>query len=622
MSADFTDKLMNLLFCSCLQNKILQKVPLLGNLQSYLRTKNVFGMGIAPRELHLPLMPSVQRLSVRLPMAEEVLANWKQWFEEEKFLLLLTEMAVYLEGLNKSYHISPQERFDRLQVASLYAFPILERLYFANRKKVSLPSRPEDRALTLAGIRVTEALLKGFAYQFDIDFCQFNHRYIHVRHRISLLGVRILEMMYTCWLLQALQYQKMTLQYLTIANKLFYLLYHFETTTEPKNTLSPSGWILPTGLTDFGLGYMPVQSVQDLFIKIQLLARLDVGRLSPEHLHFVLAYLEAGKKEVNLSSTEAPPPTMPMSHLRVDRKESPALPNSPSKPEVFLFDPQPFLNRLHNDLEVSKQAILQPTLQTELQEPLFRLDATDRVLVLEQMLMDVSGQSLPYETPHFKRDPDLHLFISFKTIFGTIQSLRTLGVAAFQESLSFPLTLARSSSVLTNVEDKKEIADFNQWQVGTKTVQGELVLRLTESSSTRPFRIGTLLAFAKAPEYIFTLGMVARIQRTGESAVEFSVRLWTEGCEPMTLFQHLPPDEPLNVLVFQDEQRYFCIHPRHAPNHPMLRTGQTVYLYFQEQSSAFELGSPLYAGPEVVLRELMGSSLIASSFSSFVAKAS
>ncbi|MBF0368128.1 MAG: hypothetical protein HQL52_01620 [Magnetococcales bacterium] len=581
-----------------------------GGVLAPIKKRHIFGIGLPKRDQKITLVWVPGRYKMQLPGAEELSQRWNRQFEAGEMATLLGDIAAYLTKMLKASNLTLEERSNRLKMALLYAFPVMENIYFRYRKKVTIPASDAYSAMLNGAIQAAEALLKGYGNLFDLYYRRPNYRYAKIRDQVPETAFHILELIWLLQHLNGLLYRNLPPVYLGMANKLYFMLRSYESVEERYHHLSSSGLGLETGLAGFSVPHLGTDSFESLYIKIQLWSMLDSQRWSPSDLHFLTAFLESHKNQVRIDPCDGQAPGKGEALIAFGQEIPPVLgQGEPGKKRDYLFSLEAIRNVLEGYLKGGLGEVSGGGNGVTEGEPLFRLHPMERPHLLQGLKRDFSLGSVGIKRPHFRKDPDLHLFFGFMNAYAMIRNRREKGAEKFREESSFHLTLARSSSVLTNVEDKRDLEEINQWQIDPEvTGRGEIQLHLIEGYATRPFRIGTMVAFARPPDYTFSVGYVSRIVREEENLVDFSVRLLSADSQPSLIHRLFEEDEagdPLKIIHFRKGKRMFCLYPRLPGYHPLLRMGETVSIPFNDKHYKFKLGQITYGGPEIMIRELL-----------------
>ena len=608
MAHDLLGKLIDHVAGGVVNNRILLATPLLGKVLAGIKKRNLLGLGLPKRDQTIYLYVANLRYKANLPFSEELTTSWKALFEEGEYNRLVDKIGGYVGSMNIAGNVPQQERFDRLQMASLYLAPILENYYFRFRKQVNPPINAETGATLKAGLKAAETLTKGFAILFDHYYHRSNFRYAKIQHRIPVVAFRILELIWILQHLSALQSRRLSRLYLAMANKLFFMLREHETDGDTKILLTKSNMVLPArGTATFQVNASAGITFQDLYLRVQLWAMADPLRWQPDHLHWLSGLLSARKNALLIAPYEGKPLGRHQRYIAFNQQCPPSLQTPPTAEiPAYVLDPGLFLEELGRNLQEAGKWVENPRHVGKVDPFLCRLNPSDRLRGLQNLHRDFSRDLTDSATDRFRINRDLRLFLTFKSSFTIIQNRYDLDLEAFLKKFQLQLSLARDSSVLMNIEENRDEDELNLWQTDSRiTADGEILFRLVEEDRTRTFRIGTMVSFAKPPEFIFSIGYITRIVRRQDRLMDFSLRLLSRTTQPATIQRYRQDREPQPALLYKEDDRTFCVYHRQSPNHLLLDAGATVFIPVRQTLCPFRLGTSSYSGPEIIVRALL-----------------
>lgn len=601
-ASSWLDKILFWISRNWVENPRFQKVPFFARLAQRLLAQHVLGFGLKPRDRAYRFNVLAPMLKLRLPSGEDLVEAWQHAFTTGETNKLLTEIANYLVVVNKAKNISASERLARLEMAAAYIGPNLEFVYFRFRRHGQIPQHEAQSQLIESCQHATEALIYGLVVLANNDYCQPNYRYAKVRSRFLQVCHWVIELINLLQHLYALQYRQMPHKYLTIADRMFYSLSTYETTQTSLPLQVPSGLNLASGLPEVDTFSRQSATFHEIYLQVKLLAKVDLARWQPSQLHFLTQLFHDYSAWVTVYPYTGE--LKPNQHLFTITKELEILSqkSAPDEQPQFVLDCTSLIQALTNQ-RTHADAVTHSG--QEIPPPWSRCNSWELQQSLNDLLEDFTRNTPIDAHPPVRKDPDLHVFLNFPSVFALMDGHQTMPLARFKDEFQLQLVLSMVSCILSNIEEGQEFDDINLWHVADQpTAQDDLYLRISMGTATKPFKLGSLIGFTRPPDYAFKIGLVVRIVRQESAFVTFAVRILSNTCQAVHVQRHMNIAETLHMLIYRHNQGTFCLYPNTVSYHPVLRQHDVVHIPLKETFKHMTLGAMTYIGPEIIVRKI------------------
>jgi len=434
---------------------------------------------------------------------------------------LLEEAGQILQKLNRRI-LSSNQRKECSDLLTSYIYSIVVLWYEKYQKEEnSLPENNERRNALVASIDTISQLSTSYKLLFR-EYYSTNKKTFKKDSKLAYLyGARALELIRLEQRLRALRYQKLPKVSWQHCNQIFFSLANYNAVDIDYELIGLVGVRKKSDI--LRQGGVPLSNVRKLYLSVQLFGLLDVTTWPTRMFHIPDGYLDMlggdGLKVVADNGEKLKPGFL----LTYYKNEMPPVfkrnDNMPSP--LFQFDYTNLYNILVNDhKEIGKQQFLETFDESKFSRPLTEITESDRVPVIELMIMGLTARERRQKRHASFDDKGLSVYFGFHDVNKLLKDLIAPDQSRVKNSRQFIDTLAMSSALLAEEEKSYMSASWNI----TNFSAGGLLINTEETDFSNPIQIDMLVAFTmpdnkKQP----VLGFVRRLNRPNAKLVEIAV---------------------------------------------------------------------------------------------------
>jgi len=434
---------------------------------------------------------------------------------------LLEESTSVLQKISRIL-LMPEQRKEFSDLLASYIYPIVLLWYEKYQKEEnSLPESNERRNALIASIDAIHQLSTSYKLLFR-EYYSANKKAFKKNNKLAYqYGARSLELIRLEQRLRALRYQKLPKVSWQHCNQIFFSLAHHNAIDIDYELIGLVG--VRKKSDGLRKGGVPILSVRRLYLSIQLFGLLDVTTWPTRMFHIPDGYLDMlggdGLKVIEDNGEKLSPgflitnykSEMPPVFSRSDNVE----------PPLIQFDYTNLYNILVKDhKEIGKQQFLEIFDESKFSRPLAEIKESDRVPVIELMIMGLTARERRQKRHASFDDIGLSVYFGFQDVNKLLKDLIAPDQSEIKNSRQFIDTLAKSSALLAD-EDKSHMSA--SWNI-TNFSAGGLLINTEETDFSNPIQIDMLMAFTMPDNKEQPiLGFVRRLNRPNSKLVEIAV---------------------------------------------------------------------------------------------------
>ena len=434
---------------------------------------------------------------------------------------LLEEASLKLQKINRRILNSNQRKeFSDLITSYIYSIVVLWYEKY-QKEENSLPESHERRNALVASIDAISQLSTSYKLLFR-EYYSENKKIFKKNNKLAYqYGARALELIRLEQRLRALRYQKLPKVAWQHCNQIFFSLAHHNAVDSDYELIGLVGVRKKSDI--LRKGGVPVSSVRKLYLSVQLFGLLDVTTWPTRMFHIPDGYLDMlageGLKVVADNGGNLKPGFL----LTYYKNEMPPVfkRREDMLPPLIQLDYTNLYNVLVKDhKEIAKQQFLEMSDINQFSRPLSEIKESDRVPVIELMIMGLTARERRQKRHASFDDKGLSVYFGFHDVSQLLSDIIAPDQSRVKSSRQFIDTLAMSSALLAE-EDKNYM--LASWNI-TNFSAGGLLINTEETDFSNPIQIDMLMAFTmpdskKQP----VLGFVRRLNRPNAKLVEIAV---------------------------------------------------------------------------------------------------
>jgi len=434
---------------------------------------------------------------------------------------LLEESGQILQKLNRII-LSSNQRKEYSDLLTSYIYSIVVLWYEKYQKEEnSLPENNERRNALVASIDAIHQLSTSYKLLFR-EYYSANKKVFKKNNKLAYqYGARALELIRLEQRLRALRYQKLPKVAWQHCNQIFFSLAHHNAVDIDYELIGLVG--VKKKSDGLRKGGVPLSNVRRLYLSIQLFGLLDVTTWPTRMFHIPDGYLDMmggeGLKVVADNDENLKPGFL----LTYCKSEIPPVfkRNENMPAPLIQFDYTNLYNILVKDhKEIGKQQFLETFDESKFSRPLVEIKESDRVPVIELMIMGLTARERRQKRHASFGDKGLSVYFGFHDVNKLLKDLIAPDQSRVKNSRQFIDTLAKSSALLAEEEQSYMSASWNI----TNFSAGGLLINTEETDFSNPIQIDMLMAFTMPDNKEQPiLGFVRRLNRPNSKLVEIAV---------------------------------------------------------------------------------------------------
>lgn len=485
-------------------------------IQKYIRT--YLGMELPPRLIPLHFVLPAQVEGVKLEdlgnkdvrSAFEALAQMPQ----EYFKLLHSKIR-FLPRIPMNF----RKRLRQLEIAEQLFFPKAAEQVSELAKQGGIPDSDMRQHILDSIAEIAQLLMVSYQGVFQEFYSGQDFRYARNRDKVLRCSCRILELIAFRQIVLGLRYQQMSEHDWQTANATFCVMQLYEDTSAPIMSLGEK--------LNLKASYH-YSSLQDIFIKIQLVGLVDIMSW-PTHLHdFLHNYIAAVPGPARIRSDEGNASLDRNCFVIECHSKTPMHKGRAASSPALIIDCSAFLEAVRRDcmnLIVCKRDRKPDLMPVRF----FRISDVERYVVSDLLTKDYFGNGVVVVPEHEQKAADLRVYVGFQAVFSLLRNTFNRG-----DSERLVDKLAKRSALLA--ED--HIATVESVWFLLYQDNKMIRLRTQETRFTTAMSVGALISYGMGEEAVNSprMAMVSRICRPSAKTVVIDLIRLSRYAEPVAVF--------------------------------------------------------------------------------------
>ena len=507
----------------------------------------------------------------------------------------MDEASLIVANLNR-FNFKPEQRQLIVEELVRLVYPTIATIYDKYQSKHNSLPESEGRRQSLSS---AIELVTQFSNTYKLSvtgFCHKNNRVTAKQAKNSQYAAfRALEMILIKQRLRALRYQKLTRESWVDINQLFFILARYQLVTEKFPMFGTIG--INNRTHNSNKPYQ--QSVQYLYISIQIFGVLDVSTWPTHLFHVPDSYLESLDTGIEFFTGDHD--NLPEGFLYAwEDQDSPAIFEHPDiiKKQLITIDYTRYYNSIIKDFEViGEMSFINKFDEKRLSRPIARISDEDRVPLLQMILTSLRQR---------ERKSRRHIVFQNNkvTVFFGLADIVTLFRNEANPKMRKRLHSKKLKDTIGAISDSTMPYQHNplsaQWELVNFSAGGILISSM-EINFGYSIHMGQLVAFkTDGQNGQLALGFVCRLNRPQDRLVEVGINRLSNYAEIVVI--EGADDTELNIpaLLIQDNSGGWQVIIQ--PNHHV-QSGMPLMLYRNNKTSPARMGDLLLSKKEFSLYE-------------------